>query len=147
MTIQVKGLDEVMRRLRALGPTVLLPAVARGLDRAAGVIAAEVEGRLAARGDDSDTPLVEHLQVKTAVDPNSGGGRAKIGFDSTKDERTGKPQSLKAFWVETGHRMVTHDGKEVGHVPAAPFMRPAFDAAAEQAAAVFAETIKGAVGE
>lgn len=141
MQITISGLENVQRRLREAAPTIVIKSYAHALNRAAGVIAGEVQLRAEALPEASDTPLHEHVKVQTEIDTNAKGGISKIGFDSTPDERTGKPQDSKALWVEAGHRLTSHDGKQIGHVPAHPFMRPAFEAAADRAIGVFAATL------
>ena len=67
------------------------------------------------------------LFIDVTVDENALGVDASVGF--------GGKQGHIANEVEYGHVMVTHlpDKRDVGHVPAHPFMRPAFDASADQA--------------
>lgn len=142
MEIRITGLEQVQRALKELPKELVIGTFAKALDRSAGVIAAELEARATALPDtDTDTPLSEHVITSVEVDAGGRGGVAHIGFDQTTDERTGKPQDKKALWVEFGHEMVTHDGKNIGHVPAHPFVRPAFDASAEKATEVFQEAM------
>lgn len=144
MDLQITGLDQVQKALRELPAKVVVTSYAKALDRAAGVIAAEVTARAEALPESgSDTPLSEHVITKTEVDTNQRGGAAAVGFDSSQDDRTGIPQDLKALLVEMGHRMLTHQPgkKEVGHVAPHPFVRPAFEATADKAIEVFAETL------
>ena len=51
-------------------------------------------------------------------------------------------KSFVALWVEYGHRMVDHSNRQTGFVKAHPFMRPAFEAAANRAVDVFVETVQ-----
>ena len=150
MDIQITGLEQVQRRLKEISKGLAAKSFAKALDRAAGVIQAEVQTRAEALPEASQTPLSEHVIVKVEVDTNKGGGIALVGFDSSQDERTGVPQDLKALWVEYGHQMIGHkpakrplkgpltpDGVVVPH----PFMRPAVEAVADQAIQVFGETL------
>lgn len=144
MDLQITGLDQVQRALKDLPAQIVVKSYAKALDRAAGVVAAEVAARAEALSESgSDTRLSEHVITKVEVDTNKRGGAASVGFDSTQDERTGKPMDSIASWVEFGHRQVTHKpgSKEVGHVPEHPFVRPAFDSSADKATQVFAETL------
>jgi hypothetical protein len=144
MDLEIAGLAETEQALQDLPAKVVVLGFARALDKAAGVIAAEVEAR--AEGLDessSQTRLSEHVIVKVEVDTAKNGGVAYVGFDKTQDERTGIPQDAKALMVEYGHRMVTHKpGKrQVGTVQPRPFMRPAAAASENRATEVFGETL------
>jgi HK97 gp10 family phage protein len=142
--IQIKGLEEVLRRMRGAADHIVIRSYARALDRAAGIIAAEVERRAETLPEVSDTPLHEHVTVKTEVDTQKRGGISRISFDQTPDARTGIPQDLKALFVEAGHKLIGHHpgDKNIGQVTAHPFMRPAFEASREKAVSVFAATLK-----
>jgi hypothetical protein len=76
--------------------------------------------------------------MATEVAPSGTAGQVKVGF--------GK-EGHKAMWVELGHRMVTHkpDLKEIGKVPAHPFMRPGFDASRTEARNAVIEVIRAKV--
>jgi hypothetical protein len=150
MDLKITGLDQVQRALKEAAPHIVARSYAIALDRAAGVIQAEVAARAEMLDESgSETRLADHTRVQVEVDTAKRGGIAKVGFDSTIDARTGIPQDMKALLVEAGHRAVTHKpGKEeVGHVPAHPFMRPAFEAAADRAIAVFGETLADTLSE
>lgn len=153
MDLKITGLEQVIERLQGLPKEIVVKSYAKALDRAAGVIAAELEARAEGLGEtETDTPLYEHVIVGTEVDTNGRGGIAKVGFDSSQDARTGKPQDAKALWVEMGHRMVPHEthggfGVAHGHVPAHPFVRPAFEAAGDEAIAVFEQVISQEIGQ
>lgn len=147
MELRLLGLSEAQRNLANASRLIAAASFAKALDRAAGVFAAEVELRASALVGESGsgTPLAEHVITSVEVDAQGRGGRAQVGFDSSQDERTGKPQDLKALWVEYGHIQLTHKGdapvKGKKFVPAEPFMRPAFEAAARPALEVFTEAI------
>jgi hypothetical protein len=150
MDLRITGLEQVQKRLREAAPTLVIKTFAKALDRASGVMAAEVELRAEGHPDSgSDTRLAEHVIIKTEIDTRARGGVSTVGYDSSLDERTGIPQDLKGYLVEYGHRMVTHkpEKKEVGHVPAYPIMRPAFDSSADNAIEVFAETVIDGLSE
>ena len=144
MDLQITGLEQVQRAITELPAQIVVRSFARALDRAAGVIAAEVELRAEGLGESgSDTPLSEHVVTKTEVDTGKRGGVASVGFDTSRDERSGLPQDTKAMLVEFGHQQVTHRPKKkaVGRVPPHPFMRPAFQASGDKAIEVFAATL------
>ncbi len=139
MELRITGLEQVQRALTG-SPAKVVRAFAVALDRAAGVIAAAVEERIP---EGPEGLLKQSIRVQVEVDTAKRGGIASVGFTSEPNERNGAPQDAVALWVEVGHRMVTHkpDSKQVGNVPAHPFMRPAFDSAADRAIEVFAETL------
>lgn len=143
MELTITGLEEVQRRLKAAPKALAAKAYLKALDRAAGVIAAEVE----ARTPEGETGLLkESVITSVELDSEGRGGTAAVGFNSSVSERTGKPQDLIAFWVEYGHRQVSHGSKkssrhEIGQVDAHPFLRPAADGAGDRAIEVFAEVL------
>ena len=135
--ITITGLEQVQRRLREAPSLLVAKAMHTALDRGIGVIAAEVE----ALTPEDTGDLKEHVITRVEIDVQNRGGSAAVGFASTPHERTGRASDAVALWVEMGHRMVSHDGKEIGHVPPHPFMRTAFTVAADRAIEVFAETL------
>lgn len=148
MELTITGLEEVQKRLAAAPKTVVVKGYLKALDRAAGVIAAEVE----ARTPEGETGLLkESVYTSVELDADGRGGSAAIGFRSTKSERTGAPQDAIAVWVEYGHQLVSHgkrsSRKVIGQVPAHPFMRPAADVAGDRAIEVFAEVLSESLGE
>lgn|SRR5690606_6075739 len=52
------------------------------------------------------------------------------------------PEGAHAHLVEYGHRMVTHDKREVGTVPAYPFFRPAIEATRSRVNAIMIERLR-----
>lgn len=140
MELRITGLEQVQRRLKEAPSLLVAKAFHQALDRAAGVFAGEVEMRC-----EEMEELAENVIVDVEVDVAKQGGTAFVGFSHTPSERTGKPLDLIAMWIEFGHMVLTHKGETPSHgkthVPADPFMRPAFDAAAERALEVFQETL------
>jgi HK97 gp10 family phage protein len=140
MDIKITGLADVQRRLKEMPSLVVAKAFHAALDRAAGVMAAEVEIR-APLGEEGLLP--ESIITPVEVDVQKRGGQAAVGFSSAQDPRTGVPEDVKAAWVEYGHRQVTHrpGHEQVGYVLPHPFMRPAFDSSANKAIEVFAQAL------
>lgn len=141
-SIAIEGIDEVTKFLQEAPALVVANGFLKALNAAArpieielavrtpiGPISAEIENRLA-----------ESQVTETVLDSQLRGGFTEVGF--------GK-QSNVANWVEFGHRMVTHKPgkKEVGSVPAHPFIRPAFEASAEAAVDAFAESLSETIRE
>ena len=137
MELTITGLEEVQKRLKAAPQALAAKAFLQSLDRAAGVIAAEVE----ARTPEGETGLLrESVITSVELDSEGRGGSAAVRFSSEQGEN-GKPQDLIAFWVEYGHVLKSHAKKTIGQVPAHPFLRPAADAAGDRAIEVFAEVL------
>lgn len=70
--------------------------------------------------------------------------RAKYDSDQLgADVGPTRPGGSHAHLVEFGHRLVTKDGKSIGHVPARPFIAPA----AEEERPKYVEDMKRAIQE
>jgi hypothetical protein len=149
--IRIDGLEDCSRRLKNAPKNLVAKGFAKALDRAAGVIAAEVEKRTPIGPDQGE--LKENVIVTNAeLLDNMEGGRIAVGFPGKTSKRTGKPLSLIAQWVELGHVQKSHGRKKsggkkvIGDVPAKPFMRDAAIAAKDRAIQVFADTLAGELG-
>ncbi|MDE2099253.1 MAG: hypothetical protein KGL39_18510 [Patescibacteria group bacterium] len=148
--IRVEGLDQVRAELARFDAAVQDRATRAGLRRAADTVADAIEER---------APVRPALPSGTALPP----GALKADFGFTISRRSGvlmaviQPGKLTrhvARWVEYGHRMVKGGylsvkrgklrghGKEVGNVPAHPFIRPGFEASVVPAVNAFAEGLK-----
>ena len=138
MQIQIQGLEQVQKRLKEAPSLLVAKSFYKALDRAIGVLAAEVEARTP---EGEEGLLKESVITDVKIDDRHRGGSAAVGFSSEQSERTGRPQDLIAFWVEYGHELLSHSGKPIGHVPAHPFMRPALDAVGDQVIEVFGDTL------
>lgn len=145
MDIKITGLDNVLKRLENTPSLLVKKVFYQALDRAAGVIAAEVELRTP---EGEEGLLKENVITNVSIDTQGKGGSAAVGFSKAISERSGKPADLIAMWVEYGHAVVPPRGSRRrghtpvrGHVPAHPFMRPAADAAAALAIEVFARQL------
>jgi HK97 gp10 family phage protein len=151
INLQITGLEQVQRALADLPAQIVTKAYARALDRAAGVIAAEVEERAPERDDGL---LKDSIVVSVEVATDRRGATATVGYSGAQDE-SGYPADLLALWTEYGHRMIGHqpgkkplagpntpDGLVVPH----PFMRPAFEASSERAIEVFQEVLVEELG-
>jgi hypothetical protein len=139
MGVEIVGLEDVLQRLDQLPGLIVAHAFAEALDRAGGVIAAEVEVRIP---EGETEGLLEHIVVNVEIDPSLRGGSVAVGFSHAQAEN-GRPYDAIADWVERGHIMLSHDKKptKLEHVPRHPFMAPAFDASAQKAIEVFTQTI------
>ena len=135
--IQVTGLEDVQRMLKEAPKHVVVTGYAKALRRSINVIAETLQ-MLTPEGsnhtNDDILPLNESIVTDVQVDSNGRGGVARVGY--------GKSGHV-ALFVEYGHVMKTHKpgSSIVGHVPAHPFMRPAFDQSAAAATAAFQESI------
>lgn len=135
--ITVRGVSEVQRNLADFPRLLVMECFSKALSRAAGVF--EEELRAVTPETDYSTSseefghLVDNLVSTVTIDSQGRGGRARISF--------GK-KGFVALWVDFGHRMLSHSGKEIKAVPGTGFMRRAFESAAERALEVFVETVK-----
>jgi HK97 gp10 family phage protein len=146
--ITVRGIPEVQRNLANFPRVLVLGCFQKALARASAVFEAE----LASRTPEADSyttsseeygTLLENLTSAVTIDTQGRGGKASIGFGR---------KGFVAMFVEYGHQIaiggkltrkgITGPGRKGGFVPAHPFMRPAFEAAAERAVDVFIETVK-----
>jgi len=136
---QITGIEECQELLEKAPKNIVMLGYGRAANAAINVIAAELVTKTPIRvseseGNLSGGDLVKHLVTDVTVDADSRGVTAAVGFGS---------QGQVANWLEYGHRMVTHAGKQVGDVPAQPFVRPAFDASADAAIEAFAVSLEG----
>lgn len=140
--VQITGIDQVNRALTELPSLLIARVFYEALDRAGGVIAAEIAAR-APEGEYEE--LRDNVIVVVGVDHEKQGGTALIGFSRAVSERTEKPLDLIAYWVEVGHVMETHDHRKpkngLQFVPPHPFVRPAFAASGDRAIEVFQEAL------
>lgn len=130
MSIEITGIQEVQHLLDTAPERIVKHAFAKSLAAAAVPVVQELQMRTPVEHGD----LKAHIMTDIAIDANGKGGSAAVGFGR---------EGHKALWVEFGHRMVGHKPgkKQVGQVPAHPFIRPAFDASANKAIEAFSETL------
>lgn len=137
--ITVRGIPELQRNLAAFPRLLVMGCFAKALSRAAGVfeeaLRAECPDADFASSDEDYGKLLDNITSEVVIDTQGRGGRAKIGFGR---------KGFVALWVEYGHRMLSHEGKKtkLDRVKANPFMRKAFETAADRAVEVFVETVK-----
>lgn len=132
VTTKVSGLKELKANLEKLGADVAKGVMTEGLEAGGKVLMAGILPRTPVR----EGELAAHITMATEVAPSGTAGEVKVGF--------GKQGHIARF-VEFGHKMVTHEGKQVGHVPAHPFMRPGFDASKTEARNAVIEVIRAKV--
>src|SRR5258707_312105 len=132
--ITVRGIPEVQRNLKGFPRLLVMQCFRKALSRAAAVFEQELaarcpEGELSTSTEEYGH-LVDNVMSTVEIDSQGHGGKAQIGFGR---------KSMVALWVEYGHRLLSHKGKPIGHVQPHPFMRAAFQAAADRAIEVFTE--------
>ena len=139
--INISGIDEVLELLDQAPKNIVMLGYGRAARAAMDVIGAAVVERTPIGTGDTAGDLVRALFIDVTVDENALGVDASVGF--------GGKQGHVANEVEYGHVMVTHlpDKRVVGHVPAHPFMRPAFDASADQALDAFTTSLEATLKE
>lgn len=148
-TAQVTGLHELDQKLAELGDKAARKIVRDALKDAGAVFEAAVRARAPVRsGAASGTALppgaLQNDIVSILGTTDDGGPTLPAVI-----VRPGRYTRRAAEWVEYGHRQVKGGylkvlpsgkrrgpGREVGAVPAHPFIRPSYEAAREQAAQV-----------
>jgi hypothetical protein len=144
MEFTIEGIEETARMLEQAPRQVVVSGYTKALEASAEVVMAELWPRVpinakaamgAAHGGHG--ALVTGLDYDIFIDPQARGGVAEVGFGNL---------GHIALWVEYGHRRVGHGKskkarKELGEVPAYPFMRPAIEASAEAAIDAFAGSL------
>jgi len=135
--VPIEGLEEVQQMLAGAPRVIVGTAFARALKAGATVIEEALVARTPVReirsGGDIDEPaLIENLKVDITLDADLRGGTAEIGFGKA---------GYVANLVEYGHRMVSHEGKQLGSVQPHPFMRPAAELSADAAIEAFGDTL------
>lgn len=141
--LSITGLEQVQRMLNDAPAHVVAGGYVKALQAASSVM----EGALYAAAPErdegersEDTPhLRDEIVSDVALDSGLRGGQARIGFT--------KRVASVALWLEYGHRMVGHapELKEFGFIGPHPFMRAAFDGAADQAIEAFADSLAQSV--
>ncbi len=136
--ITVQGLAEVQKNLSAFPRLLVVGCFNKAFKRAAAVFEEEIRANTPeteySTSSEEYGHLVDNLMDEISLDTQGRGGRLKIGFGKA---------GFVALFVEYGHRMVTHSKKDTGKfVPANPFMRKAFAAAAGKALEAFTEAIQ-----
>lgn len=140
LDISITGLGELDHAMQDMGEGQAAEGICRRALRAGGDV---MKGAIAA-----NAPVRPALPSGTALPPGT------LQSDITVTVTRESPESFSAWiepgkysrhvasWVEWGHRLVKgKKGKVVGDVVAHPYIRPAFDANEELAAAAMAESI------
>jgi HK97 gp10 family phage protein len=135
--IKIEGIEEVCELLQQASRAAMPRALLHGLTAGAAVIEEYVAGRT----PDKTGELLADLGTTVTLDSDFQGGIAEVGF--------GGKQGHVANFVEYGHRMVGHKPgkKELGNVEPHPFMRPAAEAAAEEAIEAFVDAVMADLGQ
>lgn len=139
MGITVRGIPEVQRNLADFPKLLVMGAFTKALSRAAAVFEAELRANTPetdySTSSDEYGHLVDCLTDELEIDTNGRGGRVRVGFGR---------KGYVALWVEYGHRMLSHSGQKtkLDRTKANPFMRQAFENAADAALDAFTEAIQ-----
>jgi len=155
MEMKIEGIEETLQLLQTAPKNIVMLGYARAARAGINVIARELVKRtpiavaenkkLGRKGkawhDRSRGALVRSLRIKVAVDSSARGVVADVGFPGE--------QATVADALEFGHMQTTHypEHKDVRPIPAKPFMRPAFDASAEEAIEAFATSLEATLKE
>jgi HK97 gp10 family phage protein len=137
-TITVTGLQETLAMLDRAPKLIVARGFLQAAKAAAAVIEEELEIRTPERDEGERNEDIPHLRdamvSNISLDAQLRGVSVSTGF--------GRAGNV-ALWVEFGHRLVGHKPgkKDIGTVPAHPFMRPAADAAGPRAIDAFADSL------
>jgi HK97 gp10 family phage protein len=120
----LEGAKELRAQLKKLGNEVGGVVLADAVNGAGDLLLAETQARAPVKRGILRDNLVLRRAARTARSSlfRKGIARARIGY---------RRAAMHAGPVEAGHHLV-RNGRVVGHVPAHPFMRPAFDALKER---------------
>lgn len=121
ISVNVRGVREVQRKLRDLGKAAGLQAIEAGLREAAGPI---IQG---AKSRAPDAVVREGIQIVN-LERDGSGMHVEVGLPG------GRHPWFYGLFIEKGTGPRFHkSGKFTGSMPASPFLRPAFDARKKQA--------------
>ena len=132
----VSGIDALNRELERIAREVASTALLPSLASAAGVTADAV--RSGAQAHSKTGKMAAALEIGVELASSGQAGEADIGFGD---------QDAIAMHVEFGHREITHEGADIGQVPAHPFIRPAFDESKDRAIQAFTGTFAEKMSE
>lgn len=144
----VKGLDELTAALRELPGNLEKDALRTGVFRGAQFLRDKIKDVTPVS---SGVPPKGGRMAKYTPGTLKKSIRAKRRRGTRTEAAAGITGAFYAKWVEKGHTLKSHgkNGQVIGHVPANPFIRNAFEANQEQALEVmrrgFAEGVKKAL--
>lgn len=144
-TVNIKGLAEIERRLKALPEKLRRRAIRKALKDGSELIREDAERRAPRRmlqhgweafvGDDDTESLKNNITSRVSVTQKR--ASARVGIDYSKIRY--------GHLVEFGHRIVIN-GKDTGRMSKKrPFMRPAYDSQGDNAVNVIVEQLAKAV--
>jgi HK97 gp10 family phage protein len=158
MRLQVTGLDEMQGKVKLVQQAMREDVVRQAARAGAGVILGAMQARAPER---VDMPTAESTSLPPGAIKASlriSIAKMRAGLVTAKIGPTKKIKGLVAA-VEYGHRLikggwsrvtakrVAGPGKVIGHVPAHPFLRPAFDESASDAIAASAAVVRERLGK
>lgn len=157
-TAQVTGLRELDEKLGELGDKEAKRIINSALKAAGGVFEAAVRARAPVRGGGPSGSALPPGALRNDIGMHIGGTDDGGRPLPAVIVRPGRFTVRVANWVEYGHRQVRGGyskllvtgrrrgpGHEIGAVPAHPFIRPAYEAAREEAAQVCCDTLAAGV--
>lgn len=122
-SIEFDGIEEACYSIRDAPKAAIPPALVHCLTDGGAV----VQSAIASRTPDKTGELLADLDTVVTLDEDQMGGEAETGFSEA--------QGRVARWLELGHREIGHRPleKDEGRVAPHPFIRPAAEAAEEEA--------------
>lgn len=138
MTVQVKGLAELSRDMRALGPKISLRALRSALGAGAKVVKQDIVARVPVKTG----RLQRAVYVKRMNKPNPFMERFIVGIRSGKAMQKRDLDAWYWKFFEFGTKERFHkNGKSVGSIAKRSFVVPAFETKKEQALARIKEVL------
>ena len=137
VTVDIKGLDGVVEKMRELGPKLARRGMRKALNKVGDYWVPEVQSRVPVLSGDLKNSIIK--RVTTRKDKNGDvGGRVEVGpgYDGGYSQSPG----VYGMWVEFGCR-------NRPNYPVQPFMRPTYDSTKETAVTLFADTLKDVLEE
>ena len=137
--LEIKGLDEIERRLQRLPEKLRRKSIKKVMTDSAETIRSEAARRCRKNPKGPTWPKTGHLAdaVAQKVSVKAEKSTAKIGIDYSKAHH--------GHLVEFGHRIVVHKKDTGKRTRKFPFMRPAFDSKGDEALDTLLDGLKKAV--
>ena len=137
--LEIKGLDEIERRLQQLPEKLRRKSIRKVMTESAEIIRSEAARRCRRNPKGPTWRKSGHLAdaIARKVTVRAEASTAKIGIDYTKAHH--------GHLVEFGHRVVVHKKDTGKRTRKFPFMRPAFDGQGDRALEVLLDGLKKAV--
>jgi HK97 gp10 family phage protein len=142
VTVKVSGLREVEERLIAAGPKIARGIFKQALWAVGDMWVAEASSRVPVLTGDLRDSIAAEVLIKKQGKVHVGSvtvGPAINTKESRSDGRNSVGPGVYGMWVEFGLKKKPY--------PKQPFLRPTFDATADKAVTMFADTLKAGLDD